>query len=66
MLTTFIAIASIVVLVAELWTGIAVCGFSSENDYIERSVSPGPYWLFIGLHAIVAIGLPLLSYNIGL
>ena len=66
MLTIFLAVASWLILLAELWLGIAVTGWQGDDLYVERSKSPAIYWCVMAFHAIVSIGLPTLSFHAGI
>ncbi len=56
---------SLLFLVAELWSGIAVTGWQGEHPYIERASRPGPYWMAMSLHILVGLGLPILFFLLG-
>jgi hypothetical protein len=60
MIPTILSIVASFVLVAELWTGIAVVGVSGDDMFVEREKSPGPYWFTMTIHIAVGVGLPLL------
>ena len=66
MLTLVLGTISLLILVAELWLGIAVTGWQGDDLYVERVKSPGPYWLTMAMHAFVCVGLPTLSFFAGI
>ena len=66
MLTVALAVASILILLAELWLGIAVTGWQGDDLYVERIKSPVIYWFVMAFHAFVCIGLPTLSFLAGI
>ncbi|MEM8670915.1 MAG: hypothetical protein AAGG48_25530 [Planctomycetota bacterium] len=57
-----IAIAALAVAayILQLWTGIAVAGWSGEQSLIEREKSPGPYWFVMTLQTALLILIPVL------
>ena len=61
MLAIILAIVAACVLLAELWTGIAVVGWSGDNMVVERSKSPGPYWFTMAIHTLIGVSLPVLT-----
>ena len=58
MIPIVLAVVGFGVLVAELWTGLAVLG----GTVVHRAERPGQYWFTVALHAMVVIGLPLLAF----
>jgi hypothetical protein len=66
MLTIALAIISLLILGAEFYLGIAVTGWQGDDIIVERSKTPGPYWMWMTLHATVCIGLPVLSWLAGI
>ena len=61
MIAIALSIVAICVLVAELWTGFAVCGLSGDDLVIDRRKSPGPYWFMMSLHGVASVAIPLLA-----
>lgn len=55
-----LAIAVVATYVLELWTGIAVAGWSGDYSLVEREKSPGPYWFVMILQTLVLIVVPVL------
>ena len=51
---------ALVIILFELFTGIAVVGWAGDKMVVERAESPGPYWFTIVLHSLIGLGLPLL------
>jgi hypothetical protein len=43
---------SMIIFIAELWSGYAVIGWAGDRSVVERSKSPGPYWFAIVVQAI--------------
>lgn len=66
MLTIAIAIVFLVVLIAEFWLGIAVTGWEGDRLFLERSNTPGPYWMVMALHTTISIVVPALAFAAGL
>ena len=66
MLTSVLTLASVLFLAFELYFGIAVTGWTGDELYVERSKAPGPYWMFVAIHSVIAIGIPVLSLLAGL
>lgn len=62
MLMIVLSVIAFFVLVAEFWLGIAVIGWTGERLFLERSATPGPYWMMMVLHTAVGVGLPVLAY----
>lgn len=56
----FLGVVAIVTYILELWTGIAVAGWSGEQSLIEREKKPGPYWFVMALQTMVLIVVPIL------
>jgi hypothetical protein len=54
-----LAIVSIGAIAAQLYLGIAICGFG-PRDVIRREKSPGPYWFVMAVQVFIAIGILLL------
>ncbi len=65
MLAIVLSLLSVCILVAELWTGIAVVGWQGDKLFLERSKSPGPYWFMMMLHIIAGIVIPVLAFAAG-
>ncbi|QEG39436.1 hypothetical protein [Roseimaritima ulvae] len=42
----------------ELWTGIAVKGWSGDQALVHRDRHPGPYWFVMALQMVVLFGIP--------
>ena len=61
-LTIILSIVATCILVAELWFGIVVIGWTGDRLYLERSKTPGPYWAMMTLHILIGEGLPLLMF----
>lgn len=55
-LGTAISIVFVLVLIGELWLGIAVTGIHSADRFIEREKQPRQYWLTMAWHSIVTMG----------
>lgn len=45
--------------------GIAVIGWQGDRLFLDRSKTPGPYWLMMTLHTIGGVGLPALAFIAG-
>jgi hypothetical protein len=54
---------SVLIILAELYTGIAV-GAVGPDAIVHRSEHPGPYWILMVIHFLGAIVLPWLSWLI--
>lgn len=65
MLSTTLAFISCIILIAEFYLGIAVIGWQGERLYLERSKTPGPYWMMMALHTAICVGLPTLAFVAG-
>ena len=65
MLAITLSIVSLVILFAELWLGIVVIGWQGDKLFLERSKTPGPYWMMMALHATFCIGLPTFAFIVG-
>lgn len=66
MLAIILSAVFLCVLGAEFWTGIAVIGWQGDRLFLERSQTPGPYWMIMILHTVICIGLPALAFAAGL
>ncbi len=62
MLAIALSCVSVCILLAEIWTGIAVIGWQGEQPFLDRSKTPGPYWFMMLLHTIAAVGIPALAF----
>lgn len=62
MLPTILSVISLVVLVAEVWTGFAVVGWSGDRMIVERAKTPGQYWFWMSLHTVAGIGIPVIAF----
>ncbi len=65
MLTIGLAIIALIILGAEFYLGIAVTGWQGDDIIVERNKTPGPYWMWMVLHTMICIGLPVLSWFAG-
>lgn len=66
MLATILSVVSLGILIADFRLGIAVIGWQGDRLFLERSKTPGPYWMMMTLHTIVCIGLPALAFMAGI
>lgn len=57
---TILAIIAVATYILQLWTGVAVAGWSGDKSLIQRELSPGPYWFVMALQTLVIFGVPLL------
>ena len=55
-----LGIIAIATYILQLWTGIAVAGWSGNHSLIERAKAPGPYWFVMALQTAVLIAIPVL------
>lgn len=65
MLTIVLAVSSLLILGAEFYLGIAVTGWQGNDIFVERNKSPGPYWVWMTLHTVTGVGLPVLAWFAG-
>jgi len=66
MLAIILSVVFLCTLVAEFWMGIAVIGWQSDRFFLERSKTPGPYWMVMLLHTVISVGLPALAFMAGM
>ena len=58
----FLIAIAIVTYVLELWTGIAMAGWSGEKSLVYRQKTPGPYWFVMFLQTAIFLGVPALLW----
>jgi hypothetical protein len=65
MLSILVCVGCLCFVGAELWTGIAVMGWTGDFATVERAKSPGPYWFTMALHTLIGIGITALAMFTG-
>ena len=50
-----------VVVGIELYSGVAIIGWTGNNMVVEREKHPGPYWFAIAIQLAFVIGIPMLQ-----
>ncbi len=52
----------VLTIVLELWLGFAVAGWAGNKIVVDRSKSPGPFWVAIFIHVLIVFGIPVLVW----
>ncbi len=66
MLAYALSVFSLAILGTELYFGVVVVSTQGDELFVERAKAPAKYWVWMSLHIVVGVGIPILGWLAGI